>query len=150
MKSFSSVCISVKRIEKKGIYQALFLGSFLGWSWLIFNQFIFQNYPISQLHACFIKQITGLPCPSCGSTRSAMSLLSGHVQEAFIYNPLGIVLVILLLTIPAWLIFDLIRETDSLYRFYKTFLNFFKSKIIIGSAIILIISNWIWNFMKGY
>lgn len=150
MKSFSGACISINRNEKKRIYLALSLGSVLGWSWLIFNQFIFQNYPASQLHACFIKQTTGLPCPSCGSTRSVVSLLNGHVQEAVLYNPLGIVLVILLLTIPTWLLLDQLRKTDSLYRFYKTFLNLFSSKIGIATAILLILSNWIWNFMKGY
>jgi len=37
---------------------------------------------------CLIKHLTGLPCPTCGFTRGALSLLSGHVAQAWLYNPL--------------------------------------------------------------
>ncbi len=132
------------------MYLALLFGSIVGWSWLLFNQIILTHYRGSALNACFIKQITGLPCPSCGSTRSAMSLLSGHFQEAIYYNPLGILLVVLLFTIPAWLLHDWILKTDSLYRNYKILEGVLQRKIVMGAAIVLICSNWIWNFMKGY
>jgi hypothetical protein len=37
---------------------------------------------------CLIKHLTGLPCPTCGFTRGALSLLGGHVARAWLYNPL--------------------------------------------------------------
>jgi len=37
---------------------------------------------------CLVKHITGLPCPTCGFTRGALSLLSGHPAQAWFYNPL--------------------------------------------------------------
>lgn len=35
---------------------------------------------------CIFKKITGLECPGCGITRVCMSLLRGHIAEAFSYN----------------------------------------------------------------
>jgi hypothetical protein len=32
--------------------------------------------------------LTGIPCPTCGSTRLAEELLRGHVLDAFAANPL--------------------------------------------------------------
>jgi len=40
------------------------------------------------LCVCPFKLLTGLPCPGCGATRAALSLLSGHVREAWGFNPL--------------------------------------------------------------
>ncbi|WP_207662140.1 DUF2752 domain-containing protein [Clostridium sp. AM58-1XD] len=37
---------------------------------------------------CPIRYVTGIPCPGCGMTRAFLSLLSGHVREAFSYHPL--------------------------------------------------------------
>jgi hypothetical protein len=37
---------------------------------------------------CLIKHLTGVACPTCGFTRGALSLLGGHVVQAWLYNPL--------------------------------------------------------------
>ena len=37
---------------------------------------------------CLIKHVTGVPCPTCGFTRGALSLLGGHLVQAWLYNPL--------------------------------------------------------------
>jgi hypothetical protein len=41
---------------------------------------------------CGFRDATGLPCPSCGMTRSWVWLVRGHVIEAFMYNPAGALL----------------------------------------------------------
>ncbi len=38
--------------------------------------------------ACLLKSWTGLPCPSCGTTRAALALARFDVLEAFIHFPL--------------------------------------------------------------
>jgi hypothetical protein len=38
---------------------------------------------------CPFLNITGIPCPLCGLTRSFSSLLRGDVVEAFWYHPVG-------------------------------------------------------------
>lgn len=37
---------------------------------------------------CVFRAVTGVPCPTCGSTRAALALASGEVDLAFRYNPL--------------------------------------------------------------
>ena len=37
---------------------------------------------------CRFREWTGLPCPTCGSTRMVETLLSGDVVGAFLWNPL--------------------------------------------------------------
>lgn len=43
---------------------------------------------------CGFKDATGLPCPSCGMTRSWIWLVRGHVWDAFVYNAAGALLLI--------------------------------------------------------
>lgn len=44
---------------------------------------------------CPIKSILGFPCPGCGTTRSYLALLKMDLNEAFYYNPLFPVPIIL-------------------------------------------------------
>jgi hypothetical protein len=43
------------------------------------------NHP-AQL--CLVKNLTGVPCPTCGFTRGILCLLDGHILQAWLYNPL--------------------------------------------------------------
>lgn len=43
---------------------------------------------------CPFKLFTGLPCPGCGLTRSAVALLHGDPSASVFYHPLGAPLVI--------------------------------------------------------
>ncbi len=38
--------------------------------------------------SCVFKALTGIPCPTCGSTRSIVYLSHGDVISAFLMNPL--------------------------------------------------------------
>lgn len=37
---------------------------------------------------CLIRNLTGIPCPTCGFTRGMLSLLNGQIFYAWLYNPL--------------------------------------------------------------
>jgi len=37
---------------------------------------------------CIFRRVTGLPCPSCGMTRSYIALFSGDIKSAFFMHPL--------------------------------------------------------------
>lgn len=66
------------------------------------------------LPACYFHEWTGLPCPSCGSTRLVESLLAGDLLGAARWNPLVFLVLAgvalwaalssgrLLLGLPAW------------------------------------------------
>jgi len=41
---------------------------------------------------CLFKQLTGLPCPGCGMTRSLIHLAHGDVCVALALNPVGLLL----------------------------------------------------------
>lgn len=58
--------------------------------------------------ACYFKAFTGLPCPSCGSTRTAACLAHGNLPAAFAMNPLAAAV---LLALVAWAIADLVLMT---------------------------------------
>jgi len=37
---------------------------------------------------CAFHRLTGIPCPTCGSSRAVVAALHGHLVEAFLWNPL--------------------------------------------------------------
>ncbi len=98
---------------------------------------------------CLFKRVTGIPCPSCGSTRSVLSFLKGDVVDAILWNPFGILLILILLVSPFWIIYDVISRKDTLYRFYNRTELFFKRTWIAIPAILLVLLNWVWNIAKG-
>ncbi len=38
---------------------------------------------------CMVKRLTGVPCPGCGGTRSAVSMIRGEFATALKFNPLA-------------------------------------------------------------
>ena len=46
---------------------------------------------------CPMVIFTGLPCPGCGLTRSVCYLFTGHLQQSFYINPMGIPIVCLII-----------------------------------------------------
>jgi hypothetical protein len=42
---------------------------------------------------CIFKNVTGLPCPGCGLTRSAVAFFHLNFQESFRYHPLLLLVV---------------------------------------------------------
>lgn len=42
---------------------------------------------------CPLKRLTGVPCPSCGSTRACLAMLRGDVCAALALQPFAVVLV---------------------------------------------------------
>jgi len=131
------------------LYFILATATVAGYSWLVFKILNGSFYSESSYSGCLIKTVTGMPCPSCGSTRSVGSLLQGHIIEALYWNPFGIILSILMLIIPIWLTYDLMMRKSSLYNFYKKAEVFIRQPKVAIPLIILVILNWIWNINKG-
>ena len=51
----------------------------MAWGWLLGQQ-VMQSHNVG-LTVCTLKAVTGYPCPSCGTTRSASALIAGHWKE---------------------------------------------------------------------
>ena len=59
-----------------------------------------RNLPVlDMLPSCVFKQLAGIPCPTCGATRSLVYLARGEVTASFLMNPavpLGLAVVLML------------------------------------------------------
>ncbi|MBI4946404.1 MAG: DUF2752 domain-containing protein [Bacteroidetes bacterium] len=98
---------------------------------------------------CIVKHVTDIPCPSCGSTRSALCFLNGNITDSLKWNPLGLILVILMFLCPFLMAYDLLKRKKILYALYNQTELLFKHKWVAIPAVLLILSNWIWNICKG-
>jgi len=134
---------------KRRVYRTLLLLSLAGYGWLGWNLLDAGRHG-SVPTVCLFKEVTGLPCPSCGTTRSIELLLQGNLPGALGTNPLGLLLALGLLIIPGWIAVDLFRKDDSFYRRYLLMEKLFLQRAwvsVSASAIVLI--NWVWNISKG-
>lgn len=98
---------------------------------------------------CIFKHATGIACPSCGSTRSVISISQGNFFEALQTNPLGFIIAAILLAGPLWLLADIALKKDTLYRAFLTFEKSIRTKWIAATLIVMIAANWAWNIYKG-
>ncbi len=48
----------------------------------------FYIFPLNNTPSCMFKELTGIPCPTCGGTRLYYSLLNLNIIKALYYNPL--------------------------------------------------------------
>lgn len=131
------------------LYFFLLLFCLAGYIWFYTG---YRSFPESGDKArigCLIKHTTNVPCPSCGATRSAISLIKGDFAGSLYWNPIGILLVCMGVIIPIWISYDKIFRKDSLYLFYRKAEVFLRRKAVALPAILLIIINWIWNIYKG-
>jgi hypothetical protein len=44
------------------------------------------------LHLCWFRTLTGINCPTCGISRAFLALSESHFVQAFLYNPLILLL----------------------------------------------------------
>ena len=75
-------------LDRNKLYSILFIACIVGYIWLYFsltNQITENN----SVKVCLIKYVTNIPCPSCGATRSVVSLIKGDFIGALNYNPIG-------------------------------------------------------------
>ena len=88
---------------------------------------------------CAFRELTGLPCLTCGATRAAKQFLHGHFAASFLFNPLaffvycGVVL------------FDLYAVAVLITRAPRIRLGHLTSteKLLARSvAIVCLVSNW--------
>lgn len=114
---------------------------------LLFGYFFLYNFSdkLDGHTLCLFKTITGVPCPSCGSTRATLEIYKGNFYNALIINPLAFIANLLIVISIFWITKDILKNKN-------TFLPFLKRdwhnclKIIL---LILILLNWVWNIEKG-
>lgn len=135
-------------IHRNKLYSILFIACIAGYIWLYFS--VSRNLAFNNsVEICLIKHATNIPCPSCGSTRSVISLTNGNFIEAFTINPIGYIVASIMLFAPFWIVFDLVTRKSTLLNFYLKFETFLKKPKYSIPLILLVVINWIWNISKG-
>lgn len=116
-----------------------------GYIWLGFQTYL----PSDKVGLCLIKQSTNIPCPSCGTSRSILSISKGEFSDALMWNPLGYISLLIMIISPLWILIDWLSNKTTFFKAYQNIEIQLKKPIIYIPSIILILSNWIWNILKG-
>lgn len=135
-------------LSRGKLYTIVSIACLTGYIWLFYN-LKSPQYTINNHSVCLIKNISNIPCPSCGTTRSVVFLWRGKLIDALLINPFGLLLSAMMLAFPIWLIFDLITKKQTFLIFYHKTEQFFKKPKIAAIAIFLVLLNWGWNIYKG-
>lgn len=136
-------------LNRTGLYALLLSACAAGCGWLAYlsmNPSMIHN---ASATPCLIHHATGLPCPSCGSSRAVLSLLHGDVLQSVYWNPLGLIILGIMVISPVWIFRDLLTGSDSFYRFYRRAESWLRIRWVATAAIVLVLSNWIWTISKG-
>ena len=132
--------------SRNKLYSILFTACVAGYIWLYYSLNTINN---GFFEGCFIKQLTNLPCPSCGSTRSIILMMKGDFFGALKINPLGYIVSFIMLSSPIWIIVDILTKKKTLFTFYLKIESFFRKPQFAIPLLVLILFNWIWNITKG-
>lgn len=136
------------RLGKVGQFYLLTITLLIsGWVWLLYNTY---NSHIASGHTlCFVRNVTGYPCPACGTTNAVQTILDGSFKEALFINPLGYIALLALLFLPFAALVDLISGRRYVYSLYTNFDKQLKQHpLLLIIIILLLLINWIWNLYK--
>jgi hypothetical protein len=84
---------------------------------------------------CLFRRVTGLPCPSCGLTRSWQAAGHGRLRQAVAFHPLGP----LTMLAAAWLAVDPTAERRLAARGSETW----TSAMVVGW-----LATWLWRLSR--
>jgi len=135
-------------MSRKKLYFFILALAFTGYTWVILIHYL-VGAKMPTVEVCLFKRVTGIPCPSCGTTHAVLSILKGNFFQALKENTLGFPVAIMLLLFPFWIISDLLRKSNSFYRFYCSAESLLQKKWIAGSALIFILINWAWLIYRN-
>ena len=121
------------------------LGYFFSASALMILAVTKTIFPLLEgMNSCPLRSYTGIPCLSCGATRSAVLIGEFELFEALKMNPLFTLLVIAGVL---WGLFSLLMTLLNIDgKFERPGLSREKSRLIILS---LLVSNWIYLIMRS-
>jgi hypothetical protein len=133
-------------MKRNKLYIFLLIAIAFGYAWLIFSNVTF----FKEKHiGCLFKKVTTYPCPSCGTTRSVQLVFKGEFFPSLLLNPFGILVATIMLVVPFWIGIDLIKKSDSFFKFYKASEQFISKKPIAILLFFLVLLNWYWNIKKN-
>ena len=132
-------------MTRNKLYSLLLIACLSGFIYLFYTIHRSEN---DTFRVCIIKNATGFPCPSCGTTRAVALLLKGQLIESVLVNPFGILVAIIMTIFPIWVLMDVVLKKDTFFHSYKRTEVIISTKWLALFLIILVILNWIWNIHK--
>lgn len=132
-------------MTRNKLYAIFIIACFAGLIYFFYSIGHLQN---ETFRVCFIKNVTGYPCPSCGTTRAVSFFLQGRIIESVLLNPFGIIVAIIMTVCPVWVVTDIVLKKDSFFRAYKKTEATIRKPWIATVLIVLVLLNWIWNIYK--
>lgn len=133
-------------MTKNRLYVLIFTACLLGF---LYSFYKIQSHHDEDFSVCLIKNTTGIPCPSCGTTRAIIAIFRGNFIESTYINPLGILVLSIMIVAPFWIMIDWILKKSSFYFIYKKVETRLKNPIVYIPLLILVIANWVWNILKN-
>jgi len=129
-------------------YITILLACAAGYLWLFQNLY---STPASseQNGVCFIRHVAHIPCPSCGSTRSLVSIVHGNFLTALELNPIGYLIAIIMIFAPLWILIDVITRSETCFKFYIKMEGIIRKPKYAFPLLLLVMINWVWNITKG-
>ncbi|WP_409024889.1 DUF2752 domain-containing protein [Flavobacterium sp.] len=132
-------------MTRNKLYSLLLIACLAGFIYLFYNIHTLQS---QTFRVCIIKNVTGFPCPSCGTTRAVTLILEGKFIESLLLNPFGILVAVVMTIFPFWILIDIILKKESFFRMYKKTEATIRKPWLASILILLVLLNWIWNIYK--
>lgn len=92
---------------------------------------------------CLFKNITGVPCPSCGMSESVQYFFRGDYGTSLDTHPLGILMGLCMLIFPFWMILDIIFKKATFWNFYLFINRVFSLPLVRIILLSLMVIIWI-------
>ena len=127
--------------------QLYFLALFLGLAGQIWIAYSYKKLERQEeaFNTCIFKRVTGIPCPSCGTIHSIVSILHGDLRKALNENPLGFAGILVVAIIPYWMLADLVLGRESFYKFYLLINTFLKKKPVLFGLLLSVLLLWVYK-----
>jgi hypothetical protein len=134
-------------LKQSSLYRMIVFLFGAGYAWLGYHFFKADDH--AGMTICLFKNVTGIPCPSCGVTRSLLLFARGSFLKAIWINPLGLLVGVLMIVIPIWAATDYVRDKITLAQAYDSLSGLLQRHKLLYTAIIALgLLNWGWNIVK--
>lgn len=133
-------------MTRNKLYSLLLIACLAGFIYLFYS---IQKEQQETVGVCIIKNVTGYPCPSCGTTRAVTLLLNGEIINSLLLNPFGIIVAIIMTIFPVWVLTDIALRKETFFLAYKKAETIIRKPWIAIVLILLVLLNWIWNLYKN-
>lgn len=107
--------LSVHALKVRSVWMTLSVSPLIG-------SYVYSHTQLTSPFFCPIKTLTGIPCPSCGMTRSFLALAQGNLNESLNYHLFGFILFLGLLLTTVHLLIEILTQRK-LNTFYHQWIS---------------------------